>query len=917
MPKWENMTRVVNWRCPGEFPGAPGTVPPYERPVGSPYGEGECSGAPPMWGALDWCNTPHTKPPCGYWSRAEFAAACSEGQERVDLNCYRELEGEIANLTRCQKVGFKNVQARKVWHGRYSFTSEDGCATPGEVPDQTRYLRVRRELSGTMTWDPDGAAPTVYSLSYVREYLVNRHSGVITETDKEDEWERVTGSEHVAAPPGGVSSILGQVIACGLYGGPGAETNPYNGPIDGAVGFAEAILKATDVGATEATFTLGSVEPGPGISRTWAVDLVFTATLSDPYTAAEVKEDAEELLALWDLADDAVYPWRRDRFTTVAPLVTYDEVPQAVSPDGVATNFGAAAYVDGNAGYTGEILGKPFARGWPEARWEGQSQVEYFEAPNYGSEHKLAYLGATVTKVRRLYWDEDAGEYVEAFVGAAGTHYTFARDEYGVGVVTVVDDPELNPLACQAPLTVGGDAVGSCFAPHADLLEVTYDFSWVLGGHFDHRHVNYQWRAAGGDFTQYQYSGAWSGGSGALDPTDACMPRTATQWTDTVMAAQFPHGAWVILFPGGDLWLQKYAEIKLPWKSQNWFGPCGGDRDLAAYPDAWPIEGDRGCEFAEDGGTVTVTLERAAEYLRAGDKVDFTTRDGLTVDDNGGSGYTVTGVDGGTFTYAGAAPGAGYVRVKSHGAPGFWWHDADGKGSFSLVRHRFDFRATPNDPGTAEAIIRDCLQFDRCWPAVMCLSPNYDEEDEEPIDAFPHGRTFGFGNVTLDGRCGSRWSAFFVQAMVDLWWQAPDLEPPGEEDEEYPGYAVEYEEDDGGCRADAPPKVIWPHRPLVECLEVRPANWYPAGAALAPTYAEHTTEPVYAALQPVGPAERPAVPNETPEILTPWLVWLAMQHCVCQEGRFAADGVTALPKGYRYLGYEHVIGARMCGAEPG
>jgi hypothetical protein len=338
---------------------------------------------------------------------------------------------------------------------------------------------------------------------------------------------------------------------------------------------------------------------------------------------------------------------------------------------------------------------------------------------------------------------------------------------------------------------------------------------------------------------------------------------------------------------------------------------------LAAYPDAWPIEGDRGCEFAEDGGTVTVTLERAAEYLRAGDKVDFTTRDGLTVDDNGGSGYTVTGVDGGTFTYAGAAPGAGYVRVKSHGAPGFWWHDADGKGSFSLVRHRFDFRATPNDPGTAEAIIRDCLQFDRCWPAVMCLSPNYDEEDEEPIDAFPHGRTFGFGNVTLDGRCGSRWSAFFVQAMVDLWWQAPDLEPPGEEDEEYPGYAVEYEEDDGGCRADAPPKVIWPHRPLVECLEVRPANWYPAGAALAPTYAEHTTEPVYAALQPVGPAERPAVPNETPEILTPWLVWLAMQHCVCQEGRFAADGVTALPKGYRYLGYEHVIGARMCGAEPG
>lgn len=890
-----------------------------------------------MWGALDWCDTPHTKPPCGYWSRPEFAASCSEGQERVDLNCYKELEGEIANLTRCQKVGFKNVQARKVWHGRFGFKSYDhygNCGTPA-TPDDTKYLTIARSATiAIVPESPDGgetpAGQGTHSCTVSWSNTVDSDSGVVTQNS---------------------CSIPDPVSYSGCNDGV-SQTQ-----INDAIGLAnvdgcgENILWPEDEGGysgTSALGLMGQIVNGtdseiPGVELKGVVDsyeftnthihvsvhklmldaecgwhkytLTVEATLSDPYTATEVKEEAEALLALWDLTDDAVYPWRRDRFTTVAPLVTYDEVPQAVSPDGVATQ--SCEWTDANAdSYTGEVLGKPFSKGWPEGRLSGQSQVEYFEAPGYGTEHTLAYLGATVTKVRRMYWDDTAEEYVEAFAGEAGKHYTFERDEYGAGTVTVVDDPELNPLACQAPLTVGGDAVGSCYAPHPDLLEVTYDFYWLLGGHFDHRHVNYKWREAGGDYTQYQYSGAWSGGSGAIDPTDACMPRTATQWTNTVQASLFPHGAWAIMFPGGDLWLQKYAEIKLPWRSQNWFGPCGADRDLAEYPNAWPIEGDRGCTFAEEDGTVTVTLDKAAEYLRAGDKVDFTTADGLTVDDNGGSGYTVDDVDNGTFTYSGSVPSDEYVRVKSHGAPGYWWYDSDGKGSYSLVRHTFDYRATPNDPGTAEPIIRDCLSFDRCWPAVMCLSPNYDSEAEETIDNFPHGKTFNFGTIVIDGRFGSRWSAFFVQAMVDLWWVAPDLEPPGEEDEEYPGYEVEYEEDDGACREDDQPKVVWPHRPLVECLEVRPDNWYPAGASLAPTYAEHTTEPTYAAMLPVGPTERAELPNETSKAVTPWVTWLAMQFCVCNEGRFAEDGVTTLPKDYRYRGYKNILGTWMCGAEP-
>ena len=37
------------------------------------------------------------------------------------------------------------------------------------------------------------------------------------------------------------------------------------------------------------------------------------------------------------MTDDAVYPWRSDGFTSIAPMVTRNEVPENVSP----LNFGA------------------------------------------------------------------------------------------------------------------------------------------------------------------------------------------------------------------------------------------------------------------------------------------------------------------------------------------------------------------------------------------------------------------------------------------------------------------------------------------------------------------------------------------------------------------------------------------------
>jgi len=199
-----------------------------------------------------------------------------------------------------------------------------------------------------------------------------------------------------------------------------------------------------------------------------------------------------------------------------------------------------------------------------------------------------------------------------------------------------------------------------------------------------------------------------------------------------------------------------------------------------------------------------------------------------------------------------------------------------------------------------EAIERGCLSFNRCYPAVMCFSPNYDAEAEDSIDAFEHGETYDFGTMIMDQRYGGRWQGYFVQAMVDLWYVAPDT--------------TGLTEDGGTCMTDAGGKTYYPHRPWVECLEVMPAKWNSESDTLVPDLG--LEEPTYTALDAVGPETQISVPNETAEILTPWVTWLAMQTCICAEGRWAKDGVLATPSGYHYRGYENILGTWMCGAEP-
>lgn len=977
LQKWRNVTAVKNWLCADDVGYVGATIPPYTRHglIGGTDPNPNCSstGVPEDPDYCDEGHPAHTKPPCGPWLPNEFLVACSAGEVRINLNCFEMLSG-TKNLALCQKMGFKAVAARKVWHGRYGFDNKDSGVCPGghsATADQTKYLRMRRSLTGTM-WALISSDPIEedgpFTLNWVREYQVDRDTGIVTEVECLDEWD---GGEEW--PMAVRTDYLDATPTCGTWG----EDDPVQLPDLFTYGVSNWEGSDIVVDNDTAKYTLYRKPPEIDDTAAWRGTVTLTIELTEPYTAEELAQEVTDMLAEWDLADDKTYPWRIDKWTTINPLVSRDEVISPATPDVTAyTDWGmCGSYVDPNDGlYTGDLLGKPFksgtgAHGYPEAVIvDGVTTTDTFTFPSAGDALQLSVAGAgVVSRVSRWEYDVGLSAYAERAVGVLGTDYTFDAVR-GIVTLTANNDPYYNPLR--------GINDSDSTPPGRDYVLVAYAYDDVQGGIFDYRHENLklQFNAGLGKWVEAEtFYGAYSG-QRAPDVSDAVQPYAASQWMTTADGCAFPHGAWTIMLAAGDrmgrfggqLWMQKYAEIKLPWRSQSWFGPCGKDRDVVysrtcdvdnecadkdavfRWPDAWPIEGDRACAV-DVGDAKRAVVSPAAEYLRVGDFVDFTNADASTVDNNGGGGYEVTEVEtgGGAFKLAEDIPAL--ARVKSHGAPAFWWYDQDGKGEYLRLEHTFNLRDSGLDPDlrkvqhdeysipravTGLSISQDCLAFDRCVPAVMCFSPNYDGEDPESIDSFDNGNTSGFGASSVDELFGARWQGVFRQVMDDLWWYPP-LKPCGPLVAGLCLNACTYAEDTLAqcpavieCDWEFGGAVYYPHRPIAEARNGVPAAWNGDSAPAVMTvgagvqvYANFLT---FAEMQSAGAngiAAQPMgvytdsgflimdgsgegqndlnMPDVVDDMWVPWGLFRGFQDCACNEGSFAEE-------------YGTIIGARMC-----
>jgi len=1047
-PVLQNVTKVANWVCPDESPGAPESIPPYPRAAQDYSNTGDtCSSYTIAPGNTGYCaagHEPHTRPPCGGWTDEEFKRY---GTFAPDLNHYVATD-KTRNQALCQKIGFKNAQAAHHWYGQWGFTSTEDV-TPGEVrgpgdpmpacaysatPDQTKYLELEFRCH-LKEWEPLPSR-NLQELTLVAILTVDKLSGVIVAQNVSRTFVSVIDlygtHDHVVVlepdDPLYISQLQSWMqnvddkwikfakVTCGQrheYAGESGDTTSWNRTDIPDPAFPELTIKHTfSCGATALHY---KEEDNTRTVHYYDSLAEIECYLRQPNTAFDMKQICRDLLNEVDLGDDVTYPWRTDGFVTVAPLATHSSFPGPRRPYDVLNQdvwnkwpgwYDEACFngAPDKPKYTGAIRGTMIKGAFPAVLSNAERSDSFDSADTYAPRvpaqgnwlQLLAYptdIISGINSVSAYLWLQDPETLEWGWSlqrTATGTQVT---DYFTLNLADGIIEVKPMWLEGGNPFST---AILSADPPPADrmLLTVNYSTNPIGGGHFDRKHMTARMHQMdSGEWTNDRdYYGAWSGGSAALDPTDSAVPRNATQWTETgysefglVANTLFP-GSWVFMQAGSALLvMQKWAEIKLPWKSQNWFGPCGAHRDIRTgpcagetsaecassgtprWPNAFPIEGDRllAAFPTESEGTVTFRTAAPAAYLREGDQVQFTNDTLSLITDP----VTITTAVGTTeFQYSGSIPTTGVTRVRSVVAgiatPPYWIYDTDGKGEFIGAFWEFDYRtrALAVEP-LPEAVktydlYDSALKYDPCTPGVICYTPTDTEDPENTIDLFDRAIYLPWSEPSyIDESFGTRCQSMVYQIMDDIYWQPPrpvcvwneESDPPSCDNSK-----CGWEEDivNGSCttetvvcdEADAGGYRVYPHRPMVEacflCLDYD-------GATTEPSYdrppidrtfygrevgwvikdrliADHGIDIDKLRLASDyhaddGPTFEPPEPPVTPEghlcndaactpmpydiRFTPWILFKAMQQCICSNSSFAND-------------YKNTLGCWMCGAEP-
>lgn len=664
LPEWKNTTTVPDWRPTSDPNYQANGIPPYPRKSdgGAIYVSGtgciDSGGVDPMWPADD--GSGDCPGPCGSPCHVDENQVSTPGEQlcntwfskgpdspfpynacrhddathvTVDFNCY-EKTGATVDHSKCRKIGFKNVQARKSWHGSWGWMSHeriiswfpgvpsDSCPATCEcayepmrpTPDQTKYLQLDVRASAFSSLD----GSTVASASCTRSCSVDRYSGVSTLTSCSDTGDALMLSNlqgflgnKIFTPS--LLAEYGRQQVIPFQPGGAYNTGTAVATVTGCEPSYSAEAHDNSGGGTLATLQV-DIQNGSYLLRnyalpnilllqevitienavtSWVIDTYstdgsehvhseVTATLRQPYAALDVYNDCNALLHLWKLDDDALYPWRVDEYVGVAPLITYDESP-ATEPSTVGVCPGTIPYVINGNGRTGRILGAPLP--YPGA------------GPHFDFTH-LTYRSCNPAGVNDARYIYSHGAWAHNAPPSPIPPYTLDNstvrkiidhtEARGVGglVITITVDSDSNINDNDLCVVCGGFTFDGAY-----VVEKVDGTHFKLHTQFDgvsHYRIILDVdsppvpaacadgiiaRATLNNDATFYYTG---------DTTDLAVPQSATQWTQNwelgpITAGDIPAGASMI-FQNGTLYMQKWAEIKVPRPSMNFARPCGIDR---------------------------------------------------------------------------------------------------------------------------------------------------------------------------------------------------------------------------------------------------------------------------------------------------------------------------------------------------
>lgn len=693
----------------------------------------------------------------------------------------------------------------------------------------------------------------------------------------------------------------------------------YNGEAGTLFSYAQITDNSFDYYFSFSPFAGTDQEPTTGalINQTISCSISFSGS----NTAADVQADMKMLLDYWDLTDDTLYPWRTDPYTSVAPLVTRNEVRGNVAP---TYYVGVGSYTDPNAAYYDDtILGRPMPAGYQGAFDFGYVDFEVCDTLDPPGLVQVGWgqgnTGQNGIPLNATQWTNL--NLASQFSGGAWMFYMLNPNWEGCGSPT----PGTVCIAQKWAETKMGFASQNFFRP-AGNDRFAYDEGNV-----------YSISATAN--TGHGPNGDNQGAQITLEQTDTCSAEVSTG-TSGLWGGPAVGGFYKIASAAGNVVTLGELVYALP---SNWQSASNDDdfcfgllRFSAGNPATDPpaILGRAAISaVAEYEGNPAVTELTTVSLptlglIQAGigyDKVDiYDSQMNLLASD-----YQISRIDDSHFTlpyettlFAGAA------WMMSHGAPAYYWNDQYPKGDYAytdwtwwprliceaarinevsagctgttgctdcpdtVTQYQYPFSAFTQEAG--------CVAFNPCNPAVLCISPNG--------ESFPNGTTYGFPAIEFDEQYGSGWQAEFQQVMTDLLYQSPHYPAMGANgliwDSASGSWVAgtgcaatpfQWIPDDGSCSTYNASAIYFPHPPMVECRIT-----LPGGVPALPSSPETCgvpaivigwTSPVNIASGDCTPANTltPPSANGLDFAATAWGLWQNECDCIGAGGAFAAE----------------------------